>query len=350
MRFQGCLKPLMLMASCVALSSAYAAAKPLHLTMKQAIMLALRDNPTVRNAELSRVTQKFQLLLDKWNFEPKYQFSMSRNWAQSKSFTTDNGSVYGNSKYWQASPSVSLNTPIGTKINVASANKWGGGGNNFYNPSVVFTVTQPLLKGFGRAIVEQTLEDAYDTEKINKLTLKGTIAETIGSVVTGYIGVIKAQTNLKVDEDALQRAKLSLKQTEIYIKAGQRSESDKVESESQVASQASQIQEDKANIDLLRYQLLQIIGLKPDANIVLSSDIPLNLYHMPSLEKATADALANNPTYQESAISIAILKRALVKARDDQRWQLDLKETYTTGGGSGGGKSGGVRSLYNGSN
>lgn len=296
------------------------------LSLHDAILLSLRYNANVRTAELNRVTQKFALEVAKWQFQPKYSFSAGDSWSTSRS-----GSSFSPmTQSWNAGPGVSWDSPIGTTVNVSQDNNWGG--DSQYNPSVSVQIIQPLIAGFGEAVVEASLRDAYDTEKTNKLNLKQTIMSQVTATIAAYMNLVGAENSVDVDQQSVDRAKTNLFQTKLLIQAGQNPQSDATQAEAQVAQALAQLQADKSQLIISRYQLLQIIGLNPTANIRIVHDVPLEKYHLPSVDQNIQAALENNVSYQVSEIAIASTARSVMTAKDANRWSLNLEEDYSRGG------------------
>ncbi len=72
---------------------------------------------------------------------------------------------------------------------------------------------------------------------------------------------------------------------------------------------------------------------------------------MPTLTDSKQAALENDIQYQIDQITIhGVTERALLKAKDDTRRQLDLSVDANAGNGSGGGSNAGINSLVNGIN
>ena len=296
------------------------------LSLQDAILLGLRYNANVRTAELNRVVQKFQLEVAQWQFQPHYSFSAGDSWSTSR---------YGNqfspmTQTWSATPGVSWNSPIGTTVTASESNSWAG--HNHFSPATNVTITQPLISGFGEAVVEAGLEEAYDTEKTNKLGLKSTIMSQVTSTISAYMTVVGAENSVEVDQESLDRAKTNLFQTKLYIQAGQNPQSDQVQAEAQVAQAMSQLQLDKSALVIAKYSLLQTIGLEPTSNIRVLHDVPLEKYHLLSEEESIKKTLENNIDYQTAVIQIATASRGVMQAKDANRWSLDLTETYNRGG------------------
>ena len=142
------------------------------------------------------------------------------------------------------------------------------------------------------------------------------------------------------------------------IAAGSMAKSDIVQAQAQVETQKATIQTDINNIETSKNQLLNSLGLPPHTPITVPKHFDFFKVEkeivggggLPTIQESGHVALANNISYQESLITIRTLRRDLLTAEDNNRWQLNLTASETVGGGSGGGQNAGLKSLTNGSN
>lgn len=321
------------------------------LSLDEAIMLAVRENPNVQQVQLSHVLSKYSLDLAHWKFKPHYSFTATKTTSRDYS-VTDEGYVSANET--GADLGASLLTGYGTEIKLTSHNVR----NKTFNPGLTLTVSQPLMRGFGRPIVEAELYNAIDDEKISRLNVESQLQNTVTQVINAYLDVVSAQKNLEVDQNALKRAEDSVKQTKLFIKAGRKAGVELVAVEADVANAETRIEADKNNLTQSRYALLSEIGLNPETKIELSNlDVPalIKKYHIPVLEQAKKIILENDIQYQIDQITIkGSKKRALLQAEDNTRWELNLVASASTGSGTGGGtddeENTGINSLINGVN
>lgn len=319
--------------------------KPRTLSLKEAILLAVRENPNVEQSQLSHVSQKFALEVAEWQFQPHFNITAAAG---------INRSVYGNirttSKNWSIQPQASLLTPIGTQITYTDANNV----TNQYNPQMTLQIIQPLIRGFGKAVVEASLYNAMDSEKISRLNVDGTLRSTITAVITAYLGVVSARNMVRISEDALKRAQISVEQTKIFIKAGRKAGVELVTVEADVANAKTKLENDKNNLDQARYALLTAIGIDPSTKINFTNlDVPdlINRYCSYTLEDTKRLTLENDIQYQVDQITIdGATKRSLLIAEDNTRPILNVAATGILGGGAGGGQNAGFSSLTNGAN
>lgn len=323
-----------------------ALARPINLSLDDAIKLALRDNPIIKSSELSNLSEKYNLQLQEWMFYPHYSLQASGVVSASRS----HGFPWEKSKSYNIQPGVSWVSPIGTQVDLNATNQK----TEFYNPGLALSITQPLIRGFGKPIVEAALNNAKDSNKISFLNTLNTLQNTVTGVINAYLDVVSVKQTILIDEDALKRSATSLAQTKLFIKAGHKAPNELVTVLANVASAKSQLENDKNNLDQAKYALLTAIGLNPNTPFLFSS-VDLNKlikkYRVPSKEETKHLVLSNDIQYQISKIMIdGPVKRSVMLAKDSTRWQLNLTANVATGNGATGGLESGLQSLWNGVN
>lgn len=315
---------------------------PLRLSLDEAILLAVRENPNVQQSELNQVEQKFALYVQQWEFKPHYSFEMARRVASS---TRKRISETSHATFVQ--PESTLKTKIGTQFTLTSVNNI----SDHYNPGLSLEIMQPLMRGFGRPVVEAALYNAIDSEKISRLNIESTLRTTVTNVIVAYLQAVSAENTVINDERALARAQLSVKQTELFIKAGHKAGNEIVTVQADVANAQTTLENDKNAVQQARYALLAAIGLDPNTRVTFSDlNIPalIKRYHVPALAETQEMALQNDIQYQTDQITYeGATKRALLTAEDNTRWQLNFTIKTGVGQGAGGGESAGINSMLN---
>ncbi len=304
---------------------------PTTLSLQEAIMLAVRTNPNVQQSQLNYVLQKFNLWVQQWQFYPHYSFQVDTVYTRNGT----SGQLTGQSVSVQ--PGASLLTPIGTQFTLNSTNTQNG---DHFIPQLSLAVSQPLMRGFGKAVVEAALENARDTEMISRLAIEGTLRTTITTVINAYLDVMTAEQNIVIDEKALTRAQESVEQTKLFIKAGHKAGNELITVQADVASAQTKLANDKNLLKQTQYALLTAIGIDPNATINFDH---LNLeelnkkYHLTTLDDAKKLILENDIQYQTDQITLnGSTSRNLLVAEDNARWQLNLTANATAGNNSAG--------------
>ncbi|MCD6039817.1 MAG: hypothetical protein K0S27_1217 [Gammaproteobacteria bacterium] len=317
------------------------------LSLKDAILLALRESPNVQHKQLANIQIKYALELAQWNFKPHYQIAASKLTLQNYS-AIHTGEVTQNTT--AITPQVTLNTPLGTNITLAASNDFGKN----YHPGMSLTVVQPLIRGFGRPIVEAALQDARENVTISHLQMEETLSTTVTSVINDYLSVVSAEKTLEVDQRALKRSQKSVEQTKLFIKAGRKPGVELVTAEADVANTQAKIESDQNFLAQAHAKLLQTIGLDPSSHVVFTDISVAKLikrYHIPSLDDAKKLVVTHDVSYQTMQIIYeGSKKRSVAAAENNMLWKLDLTAAAATGGGSGVGENAGLNSLVNGIN
>ena len=293
------------------------------LTLHDAIMLLIRNDPDLQSAYLQRIVDKYQLEIAYNTFAPQYILGGIASYETGM-----------NPKY-TSNPKISLKSPFGSEFSVDTANTWNEDG---YSAVGTVQVSQPLLRGFGRSVVQNQLIRAKWGEITNQLTLKSEVMKHIVSLVSSYYQLVQDYNDLKITKLSLQMSQENLQDTNAKIQVGKTPRTDRVQYEQQVAQDQFTITQDE-NIIQKDYQaLLTLLGLDPNSKLSVIRTIDVKFSPLPSQQRAIALVLANNIPYQKALIQYQLDKQAIIVAADKRKWKLDLTAKATrslTGEGSG---------------
>jgi outer membrane protein TolC len=295
------------------------------LSIREAILLALRYNPNIQNAELDRIVQYYQLRLAHNEFE--LQYALGASGVVQKSTYSGIGSATTNSVV--ATPEINLKTKFGTTASVNIENNVGG--NNSYNPVLNLSVSQPLLRGFGSGANEAGLLDAIDNEWLNKIGLQQAVVDQITQVITSYRSLILSGNNLQNQRLQLKEAKKSYEINQKKIKAGQLEPTGNIQQSYQIESLSLMVEQGENDFKTAAQDLLQTIGLDPDMRLSVPSDVTLKEIVVPDLRQSIELALNHNTQYLAQKMAVRVDERAYKVAKNQQLWQLDVAGTVQSG-------------------
>lgn len=293
------------------------------LSLREAILLALRYNPDVQNAEIQRVSDKFSLRTSQNNFELQYALTgtIQNQYAHI-------GGVSNHLETSQIAPTLTKNGIYGTNYSFGMTNQNAMG---VYNPGITFQIVQPLLSGFGKDVATASLYNAQETEKINQLNLRNQLLETVTSVINAYRTLVASQNNVIIDELSLQDFQATIVMDNALIKAGRKPPTEVVQAKAEYAQAQLTLQNDKNRVVQDKLALLNILGLSPDRLILIPTDIALCADVTPSLETAYEIALKNNINYLTQTIQVKLDERQLLVDEDANRARLNLNVNATRG-------------------
>lgn len=287
------------------------------LTLHEAILLALRNNPDVESSELQRVVDKYAVLEARNAFEPQYSFAMTA--------TSTFAAGQSSSPVYAMTPSVSVTSTMGTKVELGYSQNWinslGQG---------TLTVTQPLLQGFGY-VNRIPYDNALDQEISNRLTFKNGIITVVVGVVTAYRTLAEDFENLDIQKRNLENTEVTVRQYKLQVAAGQMAPSDLLQQEASLESARVSYEQQKFTMQQDYQALLQAIGLRPMVDIRIKHKMKISQYHIPDVKRAVCIALANNIAYQQAVLALRTTARGILTAEDARKWQFDVIGTTTVG-------------------
>jgi outer membrane protein TolC len=315
------------------------------MSLREAILLALRYNPNIQNAELDRIVQSYQLRLAHNEFELQYALGAT-GVVQKSRF---NGIGSDTTHTFLASPEFDLHTKLGTQARLGIDNNVTS--NNNFNPVLNFSLTQPLLRGFGKSVNEVALQNAVDNEWLNKLNLRQSVADQITQVIVAYRSLILNGNNLQNQRLQLKEAQKSYEINEKKIKAGQLEPTANIQQSYQIESLSLMVEQYENDFQTATQELLQTIGLDPETHLLVPSDVTVNKIFVPNLKKTIEEALNHNVFYLAQKMVLVADERAYKIAKNQQLWQIDLGAFVQSGVQNDPlGINNGLKGIYNGNN
>ncbi len=324
--------------------------KAIHrMSLREAILLALRYNPNIQNVELDRIIQRYELRLAHNEFE--LQYALGATGVLQKS--TFNGIGTDTTRTLMASPEFDLRTKLGTQASLGIDNNVTGENNNNFNPVLNFSLTQPLLRGFGKEVNQAALLNAVDNEWLNKLNLNQAVADQVTQVIMAYRTLVLSGNNLQNQRLQLKEAKKTFGINEKKIEAGQLEPTGNIQQSYQIESLSLMVEQGENDFQTATQDLLQNIGLDPDTHLSVPSDVTLGRIIFPNLQQSIDLALSHNTIYLAQKMALRADERAYKIAKNQQLWQLDLAANIqggTVNDVTGNAANSGLRSIYNGNN
>ncbi|KTC88146.1 MULTISPECIES: TolC family protein [Legionella] len=318
--------------------------KAQRLSLREAILLALRYNPNIQNAELDRIIQRYQLRLAHNEFE--LQYALAGSAAIEKSRYSGVGNT--TNKSYIASPELNLKTKLGTQLGLNIDNNVSN--YNSYSPVLNFSINQPLLRGFGRAANEAGLLDAMDAEWLNKLNLQQSVIDQVTQVITAYRALILSGNNLQNQKLQLQEARKTYEINEKKIAAGQLEPTGNIQQSYQIESLSLMVEQAENDFKIAAQDLLQTIGLDPKMRLSVPSNVVVEHLRVPKMKESIDWALAHNTQYLAQTMALRADERAYAQAKNQQLWQLDVGANVQTGSINQVDRQRGFPTIYNGQN
>jgi outer membrane protein TolC len=313
-----------------------------NLTLPALLNLVVQGNRDLREAQLQRLIEQQELEEVESIFEPQFTPEAQLELQQD---LEDNGlegveqrdsaevSELGNRTILRRHIGVrgELLTPLGTQLE-ARVNPLSD------DLPVTMTITQPLLRGFGRTVNEASVNVARLTETRNQLALRQTLINTVTEAITQYNALIQSQEAVRIQQEALARRQQELEMTQALVAAGRRAQIDLLSNERSVAEAERQLVEARNSLEQANTALLNQIGTDETLRFVASTEAIAQLYgaaleRVATYEQDRLIALAyqQRPDYLQAQLAIEIAHLNWLVAQDNQRWQLDLRSETDLG-------------------
>ena len=284
----------------------------LSISLDDTVKLALENNSNIRIQETQVEAQKFVLLGAFQSFDPLLQTTANANRYSTPGSSAlqgvgQTGSSALNSLTQTGQVSYQEKFKTGTSINgaISSSKSSTNSSFNFFNPyfdsTLSFQFTQPLLRNFGVFANTAPLIIARRTVQQSLASFQAQVNDAIFQVVTQYWAVVQARGSLQVEQESLSLAEASYERDKRALELGALPPLDIYRSQSEVAARNLQAIQGQYALKQTEDNLRLTIGANQDPAIhALSLDLtekpePEGELGSINMDDALKSALAGRP-------------------------------------------------------
>ncbi len=309
-----------------------AMAGPLHLSLGEAVSLAMRNNRELINARLDRVAERFSLRVAENEFRPHVTIGpyIEKNRNAPSSDTSTAG----------VSSTVTVRLPTGGAFRVTGSGGRRSGGVSSqprYSSALEFTFTQPLLRNAG-GVNTASVRTARLAEEINILALRQTVTEVVSLVVESYRDYMQAERRVEIRAKSLQRARDLLRVNELLVRTGRMAERDIVETQADIAGRELRLVAARNSLDAARLALADILDVDSQTRFRLTDILAGALEEEPprtDLADSVETARRHRPDHRRALVLVRIAEIQAKVAANERLWDLSV-ELSTKFSGAGG--------------
>jgi len=226
----------------------------------------------------------------------------------------------------------------GTQLNFGFNNSWQNlnSRNSAYSPFTAsglgFTVSQPLLRGFGLAVNRRFIRIAKNEQRIANLLLQQQLIATVYGVVRLYTDLVALSEDVKVKEETLQLAQRLYDDTKARVDEGTQAPIELTRATAQLFS----IRQDAINArGLLEEQeaiVKNVITRRTanDPDLLTANIIPTDAIDVPAtdeirpIQDLLSDAYANRPDLRQAGLQVENSQISIEGARNALLPEIDL--------------------------
>ncbi|MEE8210157.1 MAG: TolC family protein [bacterium] len=309
--------------------------KELPLSMRRAMLLALKNNLQIAIQRFNPSIQSTAVDVARAVFDPVASFSMSISdtvTPASSRTRTFGGVARTEDEDVDFQASLSQKFALGTEVELVVTNLRTANTFNFfdsdYQADVTFTVRQPLLKNFGPTVNRKDIIIAQKNLAQSEKQLEGDVSRVVAEVQITYWDLVFAIEDLKVKKRSLRLAQDLLERNKIQVRVGTLAPIEIVQAEAAVAEREKDVIVAQDALKDVEDKLKKFLNLfddpeQRDATIV-PIDRPSFSPQPVDLKQAIADALAHRPDYARAKLGVEKAEINLRAARNQLLPQLDF--------------------------
>lgn len=294
------MRRLLSIVSVLAVTAGSAAAQSQAISLAQAVDEALAKNDRLVDQQDFTQQAELGLRLAKSAFRPKIVPNINGSFGQ----TDISSQNYRVDLTQRLTTGTELRLGVGTSTAQIPGTAGGVGTEQgdilFYNADTTLTLSQPLLRGFGRKVARRSLTSAELRQA--DASRQRTIAEqqVAIEVATAYYGVVAQQAFVAVAKQSVDRSIKLRDASEAKLTAGLVSQLDVLRAQQLVAQAEIQLFDAQSATDDARDRLLFLLGRQPGGDLEVQADVP---------------SVDSDPMDVDSAVELAMQKRLDLRGR-----------------------------------
>jgi outer membrane protein len=286
---------------------------------------------------------------------PQYDPTISGllNWAHQS--TTEYNPLLTGSSNWLLSNNFNGNIgwtqgfSTGTQLSMTFDNTrlTSNAARYTYNPilssSLGFTITQPLLRGFGIELNRRYIHIAKNNQKIADLVFRQQVIDTVAGIARLYTDLVSLNEDLKVKREALRLAERLYADNQNKVQQGQQAPIEVTRAQAQVAVSRQALVSAEGLVEQQELIVKTAITRGGLANPIIRAAhiVATDTVTVPetepvrSVEDLTAEAVRSRPDLAQAGIQVENSQISLKGSLNALRPELDVVGTVQNGGLSG---------------
>ncbi len=257
------------------------------------------------------------------------------NWLLSNNFNANGGYTQG------FSPGTQLSATFDNTRLTSDAARYTY--NPILNSSLGFTVTQPLMRGFGIELNRRFIRIAKNDSKIADLVFRQQVIDTVAGIARLYTDLVSLNEDVKVKREALQLAQRLYEDNKNKVEQGEQAPIELTRAQAQVAVNQQALFSAEGLVQQQELIVKTVITRRGLANtsILAAHIIPTDTLAVPEteppqpVEEMIAEALRNRPDLAQAGIQVENSQINLKGSLNALRPELDVVGNVQNGGLSG---------------
>jgi len=286
------------------------------VTLKEAIGLALQNNPGIAAQRLEPTRQAEGILQAQAQYDPSLSGELDYSRAVTPNASVLGGTLTSVVEDRYANLHLFKLLRSGTQIMIDSLNDRFDSNSRFiqlrpqYKPQLNFSLVQPLLQSFGWDFSYLVVRVAERTADAAVYQYEANLANFLEQVIDAYWAVVGARENVEVDREAKQLADRTVDENQARVRVGLLPPVSVLEAQADAASRQSDLIAAENRLAVARQTLAQLVYYRPADTFVPRTLEPSETAEPEEvsvdLDETLAVALAARPEIQASARGVTV--------------------------------------------
>jgi outer membrane protein TolC len=201
----------------------------------------------------------------------------------------------------------------------------------FYNADTTLSISQPLLRGFGRSVARRSLTSA-EARNVDASQQRVLVEQAVAvDIARAYYSVVAQQALVGVARASLERSRKLRESAEAKLDAGLVSQLDVLRAQQLVSQAEIQLFDAQAAVEDARDQLRFLLGRDADQQFDVVEGIPRTT-DLTAGDEAAALALANRLDLRRAEAAAVEAERTISYSRNQLLPQFDVNLALTRRG------------------
>jgi len=300
-------------------------AEPVRLTMADAIAMAVEKNLDLQVERYTPAQQEAEYQKSRGIYNPTLQLTSSYSYDESLG-TVNEATLL--------SAGINQLLPTGATLALGFTNSYSdpyATANAYWQSQLELTLSQPLLKNFGREATELGIDAARLGKRSALETLHARLITVIANVRDEYYKLFSVQEELAVRKVSLDLARRVLSETQGRVKAGVLPAMEILNAEFGVAGREKELIDAERAVQDQIEVLVQLLQLSP-GSVVEIAEVPSKGRYEVSVHAEIKRALTNRPELKSLKSNLELLELQTRVAGNKTRPDLLLSATAATAG------------------
>ena len=205
-----------------------------------------------------------------------------------------------------------------------------------YGTTLLFQLTQPLLRNFGLKVTNQEILVASNNLGVSEENLRSILMTTVFNVESAYWNLVYSIENLDVRRQSLQLAKDLLEKNQRSVEIGTLAPMEILSAQAEVATREADLIQAETQIKSNEDQLKLLLGIKGEEDKAITAlvpkDKPTYVPREVRLDEALAAAIQNRTELKVGELGIRNDRINLSVARNQVLPDLNLSASYSSPG------------------